>query len=167
MKKLATLALTSIAILLTACTGANAAKNTVRNVNEIAPYPEAEAGYVRSVIYLPQLKNEQDAKVELLIGKQMTTDCNFRSLAGKVKLIELKGWGYQYLTVSEVTNGISTLMACPPDFEGKSEFVTIKHSLGLMDYNSRLPIVVYNPEDVQVKYRIWSNSGKTLTATIE
>lgn len=166
MKKIAMLALSSAAILLTACTGAQASKSSVTNVNEIAPYPAAQPGYVRAVIYLPELKNEQDAKVELLIGKSMTVDCNTHSLGGSIKLEELKGWGYHYYTVSKLNNGISTLMACPLD-ETKTDFVTIKHNLGLMDYNSHLPIVVYVPEDVQVKYRIWSNNGKLETAHIE
>lgn len=167
MKKLATIAFSSVALLLTACNGTTGQNNMVKNVNEIAPYPAAEAGYVRSVIYLPELKNERDAKVELLIGKQMQVDCNSRGLAGTVKQEELQGWGYQYYTVSKVSNGISTLMACPPDFVSKSEFVTIRHNLGLMDYNSRLPIVVYTPEDVQVKYLVWSNDGKLEAATTE
>jgi ecotin len=34
-------------------------------------------------------------------------------------------------------------------------------------YNSKLPIVVYAPTDVEVRYRIWSASDKVNTAIQE
>lgn len=166
MKKIAILALSSLALCLTACAGTTEPKNNVKTVNEIAPYPAAKSGFVRSVIYLPELKDEQNAKVELLIGKEMVVDCNAHSLSGSVKQEELKGWGYQYVTVDKVNSGISTLMACPPNDEKKTDFVTINHNLGLMKYNSQLPIVVYTPKDIQVKYRVWS-AGQLQTASFE
>ncbi|VEB56920.1 ecotin [Salmonella enterica subsp. enterica] len=47
------------------------------------------------------------------------------------------------------------MMACP---EGKKEqkFVTAwLGEDGMLRYNSKLPIVVYTPANVDVKYRIW------------
>ncbi|MEQ4531802.1 MAG: ecotin family protein, partial [Mixta sp.] len=44
----------------------------------VAPYPQAEKGQVRQVIYLPQKANEDRYKVELLIGKTLEVDCNRR-----------------------------------------------------------------------------------------
>ena len=49
----------------------------------------------------------------------------------------------------------STMMACP---DGKKEKKFVTAYLGdnsLLRYNSKLPIVVYTPENVEVKYRIW------------
>ena len=45
---------------------ANAAK-----LEDIAPYPKADAGQVRQVIHLPAKPQEQDFKVEILAGKTL------------------------------------------------------------------------------------------------
>ncbi len=37
----------------------------------------------------------------------------------------------------------------------------------LLRYNSKLPIVVYAPKDVEVRYRIWSASEKVEKAVSE
>jgi len=37
-----------------------------------------------------------------------------------------------------------------------NRFITLGGGPFLIRYNSRLPIVVYVPEDVEVRYRIWS-----------
>lgn len=167
-KILSTVMVSFFTLILVGC-AANGEKTTVttQNINEVAPYPPAEEGYVRSVIYLPALNNEQNAKVELMIGKEMLVDCNIHRLSGSIAKQELKGWGYQYYVVKGVNQGLSTMMACPLGVEEKMEFVTINNNLGLIDYNSRLPIVVYTPKDVQVKYRIWSATGNDKTAVIE
>lgn len=164
MKKLALLVVGAAGALLAACSTSNT--SSLKSVNEVAPYPDAKDGYVRSVIYLPELKDEQNAKVELIIGKEMLVDCNIHRLSGTIKQEDLKGWGYQYYVVDKVGAGISTLMACPPDYKEKMEFVTINNDLGLIHYNSRLPIVVYTPQDVQVKYRVWTGKDTAKSATI-
>ncbi|WP_392559249.1 serine protease inhibitor ecotin [Orbus mooreae] len=167
-KIMSTVALSVFAVMLAGCS-ANNDKTvvTVKSINEIAPYPQAEEGYTRSIIYLPELKNEQNAKVELMIGKDMLVDCNLHRLSGSISQQELKGWGYQYYVVNSNNNGISTLMACPLDVKEKMEFVTINNNLDLINYNSRLPIVVYAPSDLKVKYRIWSATNEVKSAVIE
>ncbi len=164
MKKLMLLVLMGMA--LSACTSGQKVQQNEQKLNEIAPYPDAKADATRYVIHLPILKDEANAKVEILIGKEMNVDCNTRSLGGIVKEQELKGWGYSYYVVEEAKGSISTMMACP---EGTNEnkFVTINHNLGLLNYNSRLPLVFYVPKDVTVKYRIWQPEAKTLQANAE
>ena len=58
------------------------------------------------------------------------------------------------------------MMACP---EGTNEnkFVSINHKLGLLNYNSRLPLVFYVPNDLTVKYRVWQPEAKILQASAE
>jgi len=52
-------------------------------------------------------------------------------------------------------------MACP-DNSKRQEFVAANLGDAAMQrYNSRLPIVVYVPKEVEVRYRIWS-AGETI-----
>lgn len=164
MKKLMLLVLMSA--VLSACATTPRIHKAVVNANDIAPYPKAMVGYTRYAIYLPSLSDEHNARVEVLIGKEINVDCNAHSLGATIKQEELKGWGYSYYVVENVNNGLSTLMACPTDAT-KNEFVTINHNLGWLDYNSQLPIVFYVPNDLSVKYRIWQPKAKILQANVE
>ena len=47
-------------------------------------------------------------------------------------------------------------MAVDPNAKKIDRFITIGGGPYLIRYNSRLPIVVYVPEGVDVLYRIWS-----------
>lgn len=164
MKKL--LLLTLMSVVLSACAKSPNVPVTNQKLSEIAPYPEAKVGYTRYTIHLPALSDESNARVEVLIGKNMNVDCNAHSLSGKVVQKELKGWGYSYYVVDKVGDGVSTLMACP-DNATQKQFVTIHHNLGLLDYNSRLPIVFYVPSELTVQYRIWQPHTKTSQANAE
>ncbi|MCX2960070.1 MAG: ecotin, partial [Serratia symbiotica] len=43
-------------------------------LEKIAPYPQAEKGMSRQVIFLPKQENEQNYQVELQIGKTLSVD---------------------------------------------------------------------------------------------
>ncbi|MNH20233.1 Ecotin precursor [compost metagenome] len=60
----------------------------------------------------------------------------------------------------------STLMACP-DTAKKEAFVPVVGDGFLLRYNSKLPVVVYVPEGVEVRYRIWSASDEVKKAIVE
>jgi len=77
--------------------------------------------------------------------------------------VNLKGWGFKYLEISNIQNGPSTMMACQnPKTE---KFVTLyMRDEALRRYNSRSPIVVYVPEGYGVRYRIWSAEEKVQQA---
>ncbi|MNF15302.1 Ecotin precursor [compost metagenome] len=60
----------------------------------------------------------------------------------------------------------STLMACP-DNTRKEAFVPVVGDGFMLRYNSKLPVVVYVPDGVQVRYRIWSASAEVKHATVE
>ncbi|MGL4667579.1 MAG: serine protease inhibitor ecotin [Saezia sp.] len=123
-------------------------------LKELSAFPAAEAGKTRQVIVLPELENEYDAKVELIIGKEIEVDCNRHFFGGNIEEKDLQGWGYSYWVLDELKGPMGTLMACPDSATKTKSFVSMNTS-GLLRYNSKLPIVVYVPEGVEVKYRIW------------
>lgn len=136
---------------------ANAKKDTIHM------FPQAEEGFVRHVIEVPKREHDDAHRVELLIGKRMLVDCNLHSFRAKIENIILKGWGFNYLKVTDIHHGSSTMMACPKPKTQK--FVTV--NMGeerLLRYNSRLPIVAYVPKGYEVRYRIWSAGEKVKEA---
>ena len=54
----------------------------------------------------------------------------------------------------------STLVAPPPGAPKVKTFVTLGGEPYLIRYNSKLPVVVYAPEGVEVRYRIWRTEGE-------
>ncbi|MBD9503659.1 serine protease inhibitor ecotin [Pseudomonas sp. PDM17] len=150
------------ALLLSAtATFANAAK-----LEDVAPYPKAEDGFVRQVIHLPREAQEENFKVEILAGKTLTVDCNRQRLGGTLEEKTLEGWGYSYYRLDKVSGPASTLMACP-DGKTRQDFVPVVGDGFVLRYNSKLPIVIYAPKDVEVRYRLWSASEKVEKARAE
>lgn len=148
----------AIALLAAACVSTSAFASDAQEaqpLEKVAPYPQAEKGMKRQVIQLPVQQDEANYKVELLIGKTLEVDCNQHRLGGQMESKTLEGWGYDYYVFDKVTSPVSTMMACP---DGKKEKKFVTAYLGdntLLRYNSKLPIVVYTPENVEVKYRVW------------
>jgi ecotin len=153
----------ALALLAAACVSGSAFASTTdktQPLEKIAPYPQAEKGMKRQVIQLPAQEDESGYKVELLIGKTLEVDCNQHRLGGQLESKTLEGWGYDYYVFDKVTSPVSTMMACP---DGKKEEKFVTAYLGdnsLLRYNSKLPIVVYTPDTVDVKYRIWKAEEK-------
>jgi ecotin len=54
-----------------------------------------------------------------------------------------------------------TRMAVDPNAPKVNRFVTLGGEPRLIRYNSLLPVVVYAPEGVEVRYRIWSAGPDT------
>ncbi|HEF4759936.1 TPA: serine protease inhibitor ecotin [Pseudomonas putida] len=135
-------------------------------LEKVAPYPKAESGFTRQVIHLPPQTRENDFKVEVLAGKTMTVDCNLQRLGGTLEEKNLEGWGYSYYRLEKVTGPMSTLKACP-NGTSKQDFVPVVGDGFMLRYNSKLPIVIYAPKDVEVRYRVWSASSKVDKAVTE
>jgi len=133
-------------------------------LEKIAPYPKAEKGMKRQVIQLTPQEDESTLKVELLIGQTLEVDCNHHRLGGELASKTLEGWGYDYYVFDKVTSPVSTMMACP-DGKKEQKFVTAYlGDTGMVRYNSKLPIVVYTPANIEVKYRIWKAEDKVQDA---
>ncbi|WP_368541808.1 serine protease inhibitor ecotin [Enterobacter soli] len=158
----------ALALIAAACvsTSAFADQTPVQPLEKVAPYPKAESGMKRQVIQLPAQQDEANYKVELLLGQTLEVDCNQHRLGGQLESKTLEGWGYDYYVFDKVTSPVSTMMACP---DGKKEKKFITAYLGdnsLLRYNSKLPIVVYTPENIDVKYRVWKAEDNVQQATV-
>ena len=159
----------AIALITAACVSTSAfASETpkAQPLEKVAPYPKADKGMTRQVIQLPVQQDEANYKVELLIGKTLEVDCNQHRLGGQLESKTLEGWGYDYYVFDKVTSPVSTMMACP-DGKKEKKFVTAYlDDNSLLRYNSKLPIVVYTPENVEVKYRVWKAEEKIEQAVV-
>ena len=120
------------------------------------PYPAAEEGFERMVFRVPAVEDESAHKVEIIVGKILSVDCNPTSFGGVLERRVAEGWGYPYYVLEKVGGPMSTLMACPRGTENTDEFITVNGDGFLQRYNSKLPMVVYVPDGFEVRYRIWA-----------
>ena len=123
-------------------------------------YPAAAAGMKRIVIHLDAQADEYAWKIELSVGKVMETD-GVNHIGGGAKIAEktVDGWGYTYFEATQAAM-MSTLIGVPPGTPKVTRFVTMAGT-GPVRYNSRLPLVVYVPEGLEVRYRLWKAEPET------
>lgn len=148
---------------LTGCNSVPSLPNNTTDINGVAPYPAPKPGYHRYAVVLPKRAVENNYKVELIIGKPLLVDCNYHQLNGKIKKQTIPGWEHYFYIVESKGEATSTLKGCLINQE-KIQFVAIPNKLGAVPYNSSVPIVIYTPTDIQVRYRIWSMTGETMNA---
>lgn len=135
--------------LLIAASAANAADN-------MKAFPPADQGMARYVIPLPAQPNEDSLKVELMLGKTVKVDAqNHYFFGGKLETETIQGWGFDRYILRQLGPMAGTLMAVDPNAPKIERFITIGGEPNLLRYNSRLPIVVYVPAGVEVRYRLW------------
>lgn len=124
--------------------------------DNLKAFPAAEEGMVRYVINVPVQQNEADLRVELLVGKTVTTDAaNRYFFGGQLETETLQGWGFDRYVLRKLGPMAGTLMAVDPNAPEVERFVTAGGEPKLLRYNSRLPLVVYVPTGVEVRYRYW------------
>ena len=141
--------LITVALLLTISSPSYAADN-------MKAFPPAEDGMIRKVLQLPKQDDESSLNVELIVGKTVHTDQeNKYFFAGNIEKKTINGWGFSRYIVSRFGPMAGTLMAIDPNAAQVERFITLAGEPYLIHYNSRLPIVVYVPEGVEVRYRIW------------
>lgn len=120
-------------------------------------FPPAAKGYLRHVLQLAPQDDEAAYKVELLVGKTVPLDeRNTYFFGGKIAEDTIKGWGYTRYVLSQLGPMAGTRIAVDPNTPKVPRFVKLGGEPYLIRYNSRLPVVVYTPADVEVRYRIWS-----------
>ncbi len=142
------------ALLLSSTVSAQAADN-------MKAFPPADQGMVRFVLQLPPQDDESTFKVELMVGKTVQVDeMNKYFFGGTIDEETIKGWGFPRYVVSKLGPMAGTLMAIDPNAPKVARFITLGGDPYLIRYNSRLPIVVYVPEGVEVRYRIWTARGE-------
>jgi ecotin len=133
------------------------ALSSVQAADNMKAFPPAEPGMVRHVLQLPQQKDETGFKVELIVGKTVQIDEGNRYFfGGKIEAEMIKGWGFTRYIVTKLGPMAGTRMAIDPNAPKVNRFVALGGEPYLIRYNSRLPIVIYVPEGVEVRYRIWT-----------
>lgn len=128
---------------------------------EIDMFPKAETGFKQVFIQVPVVENEENYKIELHVGKEALVDCNQHFMNGQLSEVNLDGWGYTYFKVESDGSISSTKMAC---LDSKLELKFITLTPQLVRYNSKLPVVLYVPENFSVKYKIFKASDAFLDA---
>ena len=143
-----TLAVTAIFTVFMVCS-VNAGDN-------MKAFPPPDQGQIRYVIHLAEQDNELNYQVELIVGQTVKIDeSNQYFFGGQIKKESIVGWGFTRYVVSELGPMAGTLMAVDPNAPKVDRFVRLGGEPYLIRYNSRLPVVVYVPEGVEVRYRIW------------
>jgi ecotin len=129
---------------------------SVRAADNMKAFPPAREGMIRHVLQLPKQDDESAFKVELIAGKTVQVDQENRYFfGGKIEAETIEGWGFPRYNVNNLGPMAGTRMATDPNVPKVSRFVSLGGEPYFIRYNSRLPIVVYVPEGVEVRYRIW------------
>lgn len=160
---------TASVLALTACaplpmtaqpTQAAAAPNPAARA-ELKAFPETLPGHQRHVIELPEQDDENAYKLELIGGQWMQVDCNRHGLSGGFEERDVSGWGYTYWVFQSQGQAFSTKMMCPPGTQ-RRDFVSAPPQL--LRYNSKLPVVVFVPQGMDLRWRVW-RAGEMQGAT--
>jgi ecotin len=134
----------------------------IQAVHDLTVYPNLP-NMVKNVIFLDPMPYETLLKVEFYAVKSLEVDeCNKHYLFGDFAVKTLEGYGYPYYVFNTNSQVISTKMGCGNDVKkvknvssGKTEIVR---------YMSILPIVIYSPKEIDIKYKIWKQDPKELDA---
>lgn len=122
---------------------------------DLRPYPPAAPGERRWFISVAATRAAAaDQRVELIVGRTLMVDCNRHLLQGSLEEESVSGWGYPIYRVKGGGPMVSTRMACPGQ-PPRQEFVMLGGPPTLVPVNPRLPIVVFAPENLEVRWRLW------------
>jgi len=147
-----------IAVLFSALLAMPAA----RAADPMEAFPAADQGMLRYVLQLPAQDDESALRVELIVGKTVPLDeQNQYFFGGTLEQETIQGWGFTRYLLNELGPLAGTLMAADPNAPKVARFVPLGGAPYLIRYNSRLPIVVYVPEGVEVRYRLWTAGAES------
>ena len=128
-------------------------------------FPPPDQGQTRYVIHLAEQDAESNYQVELIVGQTVEIDeINQYFFVGRINKEPIAGWGYTRYVVAELGPMAGTLMAVDPNAPKVKRFIRLGGAPYLIRHNSRLPVVVYVPEGVEVRYRMWRADPGTETA---
>jgi ecotin len=128
-------------------------------------FPPPDQGQVRYVIHLAEQDDESNYQIELIVGRTVGIDeINQYFFGGQIKKESIVGWNYTRYVVSEIGPMAGTLIAVGPSAPKVARFIRLAGEPYLIRYNSRLPVVVYVPEGVEVRYRIWRAEPESIAA---
>lgn len=122
----------------------------------IKMFPAPKHGFTQQTLHFTQVENEDLYRIEVQVGKYKNVDCNRHFLSGTLSETALDGWGYKYWQSTEIGEGGSTRMMCPPGSE-TNQFVAISDTVTI-HYNSQLPAVFYVPEGINIRYKVWTQT---------
>jgi ecotin len=136
----------------------------VQAADNMKAFSPAEEGMVRYVLQLPAQADESAFKVELIAGKTVRVDDRNRYFfGGKIEGETIEGWRFTRYKVTKLGPMAGTFMAVDPKAPKVARFITLGGDPYIIGYNSRLPIVIYVPEGVEVRYRIWTAGTEVKT----
>jgi len=132
------------------------------SMHDLSIFPNLE-NLVKHAIFLEQRVDEAIYKVEIFAVKSQEVDnCNNHFLLGDFELKILEGHGFPYYIFQSNTQIISTKMGCGDNIRKIKNVPSGKAEL--VKYISALPLVVYAPKDIEIKYKIWKQDPKELDA---
>lgn len=138
---------------------------SLQAADDMKAFPPAEEGMARHVVRLPAQDDESAFRVELIAGKTVQVDrVNRYFFAGKIEEEIIEGWGFPRYVIRELGPMAGTLIAVDPNEPKVDRFVTLGGEPVLIRYNSRLPVVIYAPEGVEIRYRVWRAEPETKVA---
>lgn len=130
--------------------------------DDMQAFPPADEGMARHILRLPAEPDETVLKVELILGKAVLTDAaNRYFFGGEISAEAIPGWGYMRYVLPKLGPMAGTLMAVDPAAPKVERFIALAGEPYLIRYNSRLPVVVYAPADVEVRWRVWRAEPQT------
>lgn len=139
------------------------AVSALQAADNLKAFGPAEKGMVRYVLHLPPDDDETHFRVELIVGKMVQVDEKNRYFfGGQLEEEVVEGWGFTQYTVPDLGPMGGTLMAVDPNAAKVTRFITLGGDPYFIRYNSRLPIVVYVPEGVDVRYRLWTAAAEII-----
>lgn len=147
-------------VVLVSCDDNNKQINLMNNI-DISMFPTSKEGMSRFIIQLEAKENEKDFKVEIYAGKMAEIDCNTYNLLGDFEQMNLKGWGYSFYNFNSNGMIVGTRKGCP---ESSKHQAFVSSTSKLIRYNSKLPIVVYLPKGIELKYKIWQRNDEEFSA---
>lgn len=124
--------------------------------DDMQAFPAVDKGMTRHVLRLPAEADEARLKVELILGKAVLTDAaNRYFFGGEIAAETIPGWGYTRYILPTLGPMAGTRMAVDPAAPKVERFIALAGEPYLIRYNSRLPVVVYAPAGVEVRWRVW------------